>query len=240
MNLGSAVGVAIACGLLGLAILFVLWPGQRQGARLLAKWGVPDATPDQVSVAVLYLRRRRFWYPWLFVGLPFIPGAADFANANDLSSIMPVLLLGGLIAEVLAQRPSPSTRREAVLAPRGILDFAPPWAIIVTALAALAAAIHLAVIGKWPLFGVTIATTAVAWGVVLLAVRRPAAGDPDVDLALRCRSARVALGLATGMCATTAWPGGNLASFLAIVVSLAAFIAIATPPRKLPATAATK
>ncbi|MEU4674097.1 hypothetical protein AB0F91_40600 [Amycolatopsis sp. NPDC023774] len=234
MHLDSAVGVAIVCGPLGLAILFVLWPGQRQGAPLLAKWDLPDATPDQVSVAVLHLRRRRFWYLWLFVGLPFIPGAADFANA------MTVLLLGGLVAEVLAQRPSPSARREAVLAPRGIFDFAPLWAIIVTALAALAAAIHLAVIGEWTLFGITVAATAVAWGVVLLAVRRPAAGDPDVDLALRCRSARVALGLATGMCATTAWPGGNLPSFLAFVVTLAAFIAIATPPRKLPATAAAK
>ncbi|MGW4489115.1 hypothetical protein ACWEOE_35425 [Amycolatopsis sp. NPDC004368] len=240
MPIDNVVPVAIVCGLFGLAILFVLWPGRRQGARLLAKWGVPDATPDQVSVAVLYLRRRRFWYPWLFVGLPFIPGARDFADANDVSAIMTVLLLGGLIAEVLAQRPAPSARREAVLAPRGILDFAPKWAIVVTSLAALAAAVHLAVTGQWTLFGVTAAATVVAWGVVLLAVRRPATGDPDVDLALRCRSARVALGLATGMCATTGWSGSNLASFLAFVVTLAAFIAIATPPRKLPATATAK
>ncbi|WP_326569193.1 hypothetical protein VSH64_46895 [Amycolatopsis rhabdoformis] len=240
MNIDNVVAVAIACGLFGLIILIALWPGQRQGTRLLAKWGLPHATPDQVSVAVLYLRRRRFWYPWLFVGLPLIPGASAFANGDNFSSITTVLLLGGLIAEVLAQRPTPSARREAVLAPRGILDFAPLWAIVVTALAAVAAAVRLAVVGEWPLFGFIVGGTAAAWGVVLLAVRRPAAGDPDVDLALRCRSARVALGLATAACATTAWPGGNLPSFLAFVVTLAAFIAIATPPRKLPATASSK
>ncbi|MEV6904512.1 hypothetical protein [Amycolatopsis sp. NPDC051372] len=190
MHVDNVVPVAIVCGLFGLAILFVLWPGRRQGARLLAKWGLPDATPDQVSVAVRYLRRRRLWYPWLFVGLPLIPGAADFANANDVSAIMTVLLFGGLIAEVLAQRPAPSARREAVLAPRGILDYAPKWAIVVTSLAALAATVHLAATGQWTLFGVTAAATVVAWGVVLLAVRRPAAGDPDIDLALRA-AARV-------------------------------------------------
>ncbi|MEV6904513.1 hypothetical protein [Amycolatopsis sp. NPDC051372] len=42
------------------------------------------------------------------------------------------------------------------------------------------------------------------------------------------------------MCATTGWSGSNLASFLAFVVTLAAFIAIATPPRRLPATATAK
>ncbi|MFI5609397.1 hypothetical protein [Amycolatopsis sp. NPDC051903] len=240
MDLGSALGVALVGGLFGLAILIVLWPGERQGARLLAKWGLPRATPEQVGVAVRYLRRRRFWYPWLWVGLPLIPGASGLADSSGLGTIVTVLLLGGLIAEVLAQRPAPGPRREAVLAPRGVLDFAPLWAIVVAGLAAVAAAVHLAVIGEWVLFAVTVASAAVAWGVVLLAVRRPATGDPDVDLALRCRSARVALGLATAACAVTAWPGGTLPSFLAFVVTLAAFIAIASPPRRLPAPATAK
>lgn len=70
MQLDNALAVALTCGVFGLVILIVLWPGERQGARLLAKWGLPEATPDQVAMAVRYLRRRRFWYPWLFVGLP--------------------------------------------------------------------------------------------------------------------------------------------------------------------------
>ncbi|QRP51127.1 hypothetical protein [Amycolatopsis sp. FDAARGOS 1241] len=240
MDLGSALGAALVCGLFGLAILIVLWPGQRQGAHLLAKWGLPRATPEQVGVAVRYLRRRRFWYPWLFVGLPLIPGASRLADSSGLGTIVAVLLLGGLIAEVLAQRPTPGSRREAVLAPRGVLDFAPLWAIIATGLPAVAAAVHLAVLGEWVRFAVTLASAAVACGVVLLAVRRPATGDPDVDLALRCRSAHVALGLATATCAVTARPGATLPSFLAFVGTLAAFLAIASPPRKLPATAAAK
>ncbi|HWD05630.1 MAG TPA: hypothetical protein VG674_24590 [Amycolatopsis sp.] len=238
MQLDSALGVAVFCGLFGLAILIVLWPGDRQGARLLAKWGVPQAAPGQVAVAVKYLRRRRLWYPWLFIGLPFIP--VGLPDSDGLGTIAATLLLGGLLAEVLAQRPARGHRREAVLAPRGVLDCAPPWAIAVTALVTAGSALYLAVAGKWALFALTLAAAAVAWGVMLLAVRRPATGDVEVDLALRCRSARVALGLATGSCAVIAWPGGTFPSFLAFVATLAAFIAIVSPPRTLPDAATAK
>ncbi|WP_033295268.1 hypothetical protein [Amycolatopsis jejuensis] len=233
MDFGTTLAVAGVTGLFGLVILVVLWPGERQGVRLLTKWGVRNPAPDQVSVAVRYLRRRRFWYPWLFVGLPLLPGAEQVVGEKTtITSVLVVVLLGGLIAEIFAQRPSRQPRREAVLAPRGVLDFVPLWTIIVAGLATIAAVAHLAATRQWTQLAVTAGAAAVSWLVVLLAVRRPAAGDPEVDLALRIRSARVALGLGTGTAATLGWTAGNLASFLAFVVTVAAFLAIVGPPPK--------
>lgn len=237
MQLDSTLAVAGITGLFGLIILIVLWPGEKQGARLLRKWGVRNPAADQVSVAVRYLRRRRFWYPWLFLGLPLIPGATNLVGErNNASSLVFVVLLGGLAAEILAQRPSREPRREAVLAPRGVLDFAPLWTIIVSGLATAAAVVHLAVLRQWGPLAVTVGAAAVSWIVVLLAVRRPAAGDPEVDLALRVRSARVALGLGTGTAATLGWTVGDLPSFLAFVATVAAFLAIVGPPPRQRAT----
>ncbi|WP_406642228.1 hypothetical protein [Amycolatopsis sp. WGS_07] len=237
MQLDSAIAVAGVTGLFGLIILIVLWPGEKQGARLLVKWGVRNPAADQVPVAVRYLRRRRFWYPWLFLGLPLIPGAADLVGERNANSLVFVVLLGGLAAEILAQRPSREPRREAVLAPRGVLDFAPLWTIIVSGLATLAAVVHLAVVRQWGPLAVTVGAAAVSWIIVLLAVRRPAAGDPEVDLALRVRSARVALGLGTGTAATLGWTtAGSLATFLPFIATVAAFLAIVGPPPKQRAT----
>lgn len=240
MRFDNALAVALTCGVFGLVILIVLWPGERQGARLLAKWGLPEATPDQVAMAVRYLRRRRFWYPWLFVGLPLIPHAGDPQDSNGGGTIVVTLLLGALIAEVLAQRPARTARREATLTTRRMPDFVPVWALVVNLLATLAAVVHLAFLGQWPLLGITAAANVAAWLVAMLAVRRPAEGDSVVDLALRCRSARVAIGLGTGLCAMTGWTAGNLSSLVAFVVTVAAFRAIAAPPGKLPAAAAAK
>ncbi|MBB4685451.1 hypothetical protein [Amycolatopsis jiangsuensis] len=244
MSLENTLAVAIFAGLFGLAILIVLWPGDRQGARLLTKWGLPEPNPDQVAVAVRYLRRRRFWYPWLFIGLPLIPQPKSFPTADGIGLFVIVVLLGGLIAEAVAQRPSRQPRREAVLTTRRVLDFAPLWAIVVAGLAELAAVVHLAVSGQWPLLGLVLVVAAAAWVIVLLAVRRPSTGDGQVDMALRTRSARVALGLATGTAAMVGWTNGNsFPTFLAFVVTLAAFSAIAGPPprksKKNRATAAT-
>ncbi|MGW4398898.1 hypothetical protein ACWEHA_26750 [Amycolatopsis nivea] len=232
MKLDVALAVAGITGLFGLIILIVLWPGEKQGARLLAKWGVRNPTADQVPVAVRYLRRRRFWYPWLFLGLPLIPGATNLVGERTANSLVFVVLLGGLAAEILAQRPSREPRREAVLAPRAVLDFAPLWTVIVSGLATAAAVVHLAVLRQWGPLAVTVGAAAVSWIIVLLAVRRPAAGDPEVDQALRVRSARVALGLGTGTAATLGWTVGDLASFLTFVATVAAFLAIVGPPPK--------
>ncbi|MFF0145600.1 hypothetical protein ATK36_1790 [Amycolatopsis sulphurea] len=233
MNSDNVLAVAISCGVFGLVILIVLWPGDRQGVRLLTKWGVPEPSPDQVSVAVRYLRRRRFWYPWLFIGIPLIPQLKSLPIMGGAGAVVIVALLGGLIAEVVAQRPARQARREAVLTTRRVLDFAPLWTFIVAGLAELGAVVRLAISGQWAALGLVLVAAAVAWGMVLLAVRRPATGDAEVDMVLRTRSARVAVGLTTGTAAMAGWiPSGKMQfpTFVAILVTLAVFSAIAGPP----------
>ena len=80
-------------------------------------------------------------------------------------------------------------------------------------------------------------TALVSAAITLLAVRRPPAGAPRADLALRCRSARVAVGLGIGACTAVAWPVGDFGSFLAVVAGLAAFLAVTAPVKRVPAAA---
>jgi len=234
MQSTSAAAVAFAIGpaVAGLILLIVLWPNEKQGVRLLAKWGVPNPAADQVPVAVRYLRRRRFLYPWLFVGIPLIPRADDVLGGRGFGSIVFVALFGGLIAELLAQRSPRQSRKEALLAPRGVLDFAPLWTLILNILAIGAAVASFAVQGQWPAAAVVLGAAAVSWLVVFLSVRRPAAGDPDVDLALRTRSARVALGLSVGTTGTLGLEVGAPPAFFAVLATTCAFIAIVGPPAK--------
>lgn len=237
-SLGGWLGFGLIMGLFGLAILIVLWPGERQGRRVLARWGVSEPFDAEVEVAVRYLKRRRFWYPWLWLGLPVLPKLVwpDLPDSDTLSSIFATLLSGGLLAEFLAQRPARGPRREAVLESRRILDFVPAWALVVAGITELAAIVNLVFTVAGFRLVLALVAVAASWLIVLLAVRRPAQATDRVDLALRCRSARVALGLGIGSAAGLAWVGG-FTSFLCFVVSLAAFIAIASPPGKLPAKA---
>jgi len=239
-SLGGWLGFAFIMGLFGLAILIVLWPGERQGKRVLARWGVAEPFDAEIEVAVRYLKRRRFWYPWLWLGLPVLPRLAglDLPESNTLGTIFATLLSGGLLAELLAQRPSRGPRREALLEQRGILDFVPAWVLILTGATELAAIVNLGFSVAGVRLVLAVAAIAASWLILLLAVRRPATGPERADLALRCRSARVALGLGVGAAAGLAWIGGNLPSMLGFVVSLAVFIAIASPPGKLPAKTA--
>ena len=69
MSVGGVVGLAVLEGLFGLVILAILWPTRRSGVRLLGRWGVADPSEAELAEALTYLRRRRFWYPWLFLGL---------------------------------------------------------------------------------------------------------------------------------------------------------------------------
>ncbi|NBH10181.1 hypothetical protein GTY80_43930, partial [Amycolatopsis sp. SID8362] len=108
----NVLAVALFTGLIGLAILIVLWPGEKHGKRLLERWGVPDPDAAEVALAVRYLKRRRLWYPWLFLALPPLFGD------TTTGSVVATLLLGGLLAELLAQRPARGPRREADLTPR--------------------------------------------------------------------------------------------------------------------------
>lgn len=228
----NVLGVALIMGLFGLAILIVLWPGKKQGKRLLTRWGVPDPDDGEVVLAVRYLKRRRLWYPWLFLAIPPL-----LDNEALASSIFATLLLGGLIAELLAQRPSRGPRREAVLAPRTLRGIVPAWVLVLAGLAAAGSVAHLALTAGWKLLAVAAGAVVICTVITALAVRRPPVGAPRVDLALRCRSARVAIGLGIAACAVIGWPAGNLGSFLVVVAGLAAFLAVTAPVKRLPAAA---
>jgi hypothetical protein len=227
----NVLAVAVFTGLIGLAILIVLWPGEKHGKRLLMRWGVPDPDAAEVALAVRYLKRRRLWYPWLYLAIPPVLGD------TTVSSILATLLLGGLLAELLAQRPARGPRREAVLVRRTLTDAVPVWALVLSGLASAGAIVHLALTGRWTLLAVVAGTTLLCWAITLLAVRRPAAGEPRADLALRCRSARVAIGLGIGTCTALGWTAGNLGSFLIVVAGIAAFLAVTAPLKRLPAPA---
>ncbi|UOZ10784.1 hypothetical protein [Amycolatopsis sp. WQ 127309] len=228
----NMLAVGLFMGLVGLVILIILWPNDKRGARLLVRWGVPDPDAAEVAIAVRYLKRRRFWYPWLYLGLPQLFGSNDGSAA-----IVGTLLLGGLIAEVLAQRPARGPQREAVLVRRTLRDVVPVWALVLSGLASAGAVVHLILTRQWPLLAVAVGTTVACWAITLLAVRRPPAGEPRADLALRCRSARVAIGLGIGTCTAIGWTQGNLGSLLIVVVGIAAFLAVTAPLKRLPALA---
>ncbi|EOD66190.1 hypothetical protein [Amycolatopsis vancoresmycina] len=227
----NVLAVALFTGLIGLAILIVLWPGEKHGKRLLERWGVAEPGDGEVALAVRYLKRRRFWYPWLFIA---IPPLLDEAGAG---TIVVTLLLGGLIAELLAQRPARGPRREAVLAPRTLRDVVPAWVLVLGGLAAAGALVHLGLTAQWKLLAVAAGTAVVCAAIVLLAVRRPAVGEPRTDRALRSRSARVAIGLGIGACTAIGWPAGDFGSFLVVVAGLAAFLAVTAPVKRQPAAA---
>jgi hypothetical protein len=232
--LDNKIAVAAAMFGVGLLILLLLWPGHRQGVRLLRRWGMTEPSGEDVADAVRYLRRRRLWYPWLFLAIPAV-GAAGFTtdgSDNTAWGLVGTVLFGSLLAEILAQRPSRGPQRSASLTQRGILDFVPLWALIVFGIATVAAVLRLAMLGQWLMLAVALVTTALAWLIVLLAVRRPSAGRPEVDHALRTRSARVAVGLGIAAPASLAGEVTNTAGALFLVLSVVAFLAIAQPDRR--------
>jgi hypothetical protein len=233
MPLDNKITVAVVMFGVGLLILFLLWPGNRQGVRLLRRWGIAEPTEQDVADAVRYLRRRRFWYPWLFLFIPTIAATGfTIGGGNTAWGFVGTVLFGGLFAEILAQRPSRAAQRSALLAQRGILDFVPRWALIVFGIATVAAVLRLAELGQWLVLAAALVVTGLAWLIVLLAVRRPSIGRPEVDLALRTRSARVAVGLGIAAPASLAGEVSNLAGALFLVLSVVAFIAIAQPDRR--------
>jgi hypothetical protein len=236
MHWESKIAVAAVMFVVGSVILLVLWPGDRQGARLLRRWNVTGASAQDVADAVRYLRRRRLWYPWLFLALPAVGLTDD--NGNSQWGLVGTVLVGGLLAEILAQRPSPGPRRSASLAQRGILDFVPLWALIVSGIAVVAVVLQLAFAGRWLPLGTAVVTTGLAWLIVLLAVRRPSIGRPEVDHALRTRSARVAVGLGIAAPASLVGEVSTGAGAVFLLLSLIAFRAIVQPDsRRTPVTA---
>ncbi|MBB5855566.1 AcrR family transcriptional regulator [Amycolatopsis umgeniensis] len=227
MPFDNIVAVALIMGLFGLAILVLLWPGEKQGRKVLRRWGVDDPSPSDVAEAVRYLRRRRFWYPWLFLGLPLLADVAGL-RGDTTAFFLATLLIGALIAEVLAQRPRRSARREAGLDRRAVSGLIPVWGLVIYAAIVVAAVVWLIIHGWWALLGIAAAVSVVTWLVILLAVRRPSTGDGAADGALRVRSARVAAGLGLAATVTLAIPEvTNLGSWLLVVAGFAGWYHLA-------------
>jgi hypothetical protein len=249
----NTLAVVLGVGVLGVVILAILWPTRRAAARLLHRWGVPDSTLAERTEALHYLRRRRFWYPWLFFGLPAAANATGLAPAgsNALWSIPAVILFGALLAELLAQRRSraaPATR------PR-IAEIVPAWVLTVHFAAALGAVVLLgsALGGQawarawypdWSPHNLTIAlgaavlTTLVSWVVIGLAIRRPPTAQPRIDPLLRARSARVPAGLSIAvLCALAGGTHGSLRSAIFLGTGLVLWTATASPPARRPIAA---
>jgi len=256
VSLGSMLGLALVAGLIGLLILAILWPTRRSGVRLLGRWGVADPTDAELAQALTYLRRRRFWYPWLFIGLSFLVDATRmFPDDQDNGwSIPAVLLIGALLAELFAQRRGAAPVRVAVPVHRGLTDIVPGWALFLHALAALGAAVllggALAGIGwarrwypdwsahtLWIALGAATLSVLVVWVIVGLALRRPAVAELRVDPLLRTRSARVPVGLGTATLRALAAAGESVfRSMIVVAAGLVCWSAVAGPVRQ-PASA---
>ncbi|MGC7102306.1 hypothetical protein ACPZ19_47205 [Amycolatopsis lurida] len=229
MQWDNVLGVAVIMGLFGLLILIPLWPGEKQGVRVLRRWGVSDPGAADVAEAVRYLRRRRFWYPWLFLGLPALATASGLDKLRDAGPllILVTLLFGALIAEVLAQRPTRTRQREATLDPRRVRDLIPLWGLLSYVVIVAITAVWLAIGRAWPLLGVVAAVAVLTWLIVLLAVRRPSTGDSAVDRALRTRSVRVSTGLGAATTAVLAAPVTEVVTWLLLLAAVTVWVTLA-------------
>jgi hypothetical protein len=245
-NVIALIGVQIA---FGLVMLVVLWPTPRAATHLLKRWGIDDPTGAEQAEALTYLRRRRLWYPWLFIGLPAALTAVGVLTTEDQShnswSIPATLLIGGLLAELFAQRRSSAPVRTAVPVRRKPTDLVPLWALIAHATAATATVVTLvsAVAGAawarrwyefWPERSLWVALIAAplsavaVWAVVGLALRRPPVTELRIDPALRARSARVPVGLGTAVLCVL-FAGTHPPSPFIMLAGLLTWVAVANP-----------
>lgn len=197
----------------GAVLLLVLWPTTRSGHRLLRTWGVGRPRPDQVDVAVRYLRQRRILYVVGFLVFPPLLGLVTRDDAPGVGLFVP--LLGAmLVAETVATLRPAGGVRVARLDRRGWRDLVPRWAVVVTAATAVAT-VGMAGYGLTqerdlgPATGTSLAALlylllalALVGLLVHLAVRRPSLPDEEVDVALRRRTARVAVGIGFGWLGT--------------------------------------
>lgn len=209
-------------GLVGLVLLMALWPTPSNGRRLLEKWKVIDPSREQVAEGVRYLKRRRLLYPWLYIAA----GLVTSRFQGSIDDIVITVLVGTLLAELLALRPPRDRRREATLVPRGLFQIASPWVLAAHAASVITALVLAVLWNRGAVVLVTIAAAAVVVALVTwAAVVRPASGDPAVDGALRTRSVHVSAGVATALVLGLA---GGMAGFAGLFL----WVAMAhTPPR---------
>ena len=122
-------------GLGGLLLLVLLWPTESSAVKLLRRWRIAEPTSAQVAEAWSYLRRRRFWYPWIFLAAPVVFGrfGAPGGDGHGYQQMVVTALAALLIAELLALRPTRARIRTASLTPRGLFDLVPRWGVTVFA-----------------------------------------------------------------------------------------------------------
>ena len=218
-------------------LLLLLWPRARSGVRLLRNWGVAEPTSEQGRVARHYLLNRRLLYAVFIVLAGPVGALTTLAVGRSYFPYVGWFLAALLLAELIAMlRPVRGQVRVATLERRSIRDVLPRWMIavhLVTVAAAVAGVVALDVDQEnqpgtapvWVQVLVVIASAVAVYAVAWFAVARPAVGDPQVDRALRLRSARVMIGLGTMFAATllagmlsliTAWSGA--AGTVALVV----------------------
>lgn len=214
--------------LAAVVLLLVLWPTQRSGQRLLRTWGIPSPRPDQVTEAVRYLRQRRILYVVMLLVIPPLAKLVIHTDTAGVGFFVP-LLLAMLVAELVATLRPVSGVRVARLDRRGWRDLVPRWAVWAMAVMAVLTA-GLATYGltrERPLqisepnslaalahLGAALAMVGL---LVMLAVRRPAVADEEVDDALRTRTARVAVGIGFGWVGTALSAAGQRIHALHVV-----------------------
>jgi hypothetical protein len=121
-------------GVLGVALLVVLWPTRSTALRFLRRWGVADPDERQGALAVRYLRDRRLLYPPLFLLAPTVTALAAHALGlpdSDSGSVrsLATLIIALLLAETVAALRRARGPRVATLARRHWRDLVPVWAI---------------------------------------------------------------------------------------------------------------
>lgn len=213
---------SLVYGVVGLVLLMALWPVPSTGRRLLEKWKVAEPSPEQVAEGVRYLKRRRLLYPWLYVAAGFMTGKFQ----GSLDGIVITVLIGTLLAELIALRPPRDPLRQATLVPRSLFVIASP-VVAATYLAGVITSVVLVLLWRGTVELVAVLVSALVVAVVTwAAVVRPASGDPDVDSALRTRSIHVSMGLGISVAL-------GLAGGFAALAGILFWVAMAnTPPRE--------
>jgi hypothetical protein len=241
MNLVAQV---LVTGGIGLVLLIALWPLPARAARLLERWGVAEPDELETNEALHYLKRRRLLYQGLYVTIS-LATSLYFPRGSALATVLASLLVGGLLAEILALPSLRTTNEDPSLDHRRVRDLVPVWSIwmagvllsglVVLATVALAGAEAGQVLPSpwWALllgFGAAATGAAIVW----LALRRPPTRPSRADDALRLRSARVGIGIAMAAIGAIAASGGAVVGLALGVAGIVGWLA--TTARVRPST----
>ncbi|MFB9903406.1 hypothetical protein [Allokutzneria oryzae] len=184
------------------------------GRKLLANWGVTDATEDDRALAHAYLKRRRL----LILTALAVTVALFVATGSKVDGVGPYLLWVILPASLalfaselvlVGRKPDGPTRR-ASLTPRSRRDYVPRWAnwtllgYAVSSLPAIkfmspfheSVELHL---DFWIALGILLGLGAIAESTIRIAVARRPVVESPADTAMRVRSARSMAGFQIGI-----------------------------------------